>query len=144
LVKAFVERWSTHPQSAVLEASGKDKPGKPKLRGLSDVAPTEKKLGDQLVGIIRTVNLITPAGACKKDRSVQTTLIQAIRAARLFIYIEDQYFVHWDAMIELFGALSRIQFLIILIPDSSLVDLPLIYAVGRRVIGNLRKHPKAR
>lgn len=139
LVDIFLQRWQSHPQSKELDAK------KGQLRGLRDGVPlcdSQKPIGSQHVGIGRTFNFVGKGKQCAKEISVQSAMIGAIRAAKLFIYIEDQYLVNQDAAVELQKVLKKIQYLIILIPHTSITDLPRAWEARARFIEILRKDPK--
>ena len=134
LLNVFVQRWFAHPEHTKIDAT------KGALLGLIEPIPTA--IGNHNVRIARTFNLIT-ATKCQKARSVRNVMIGAIRAARKFIYIEDQYLVSIEAAAELKKALPNIQHLTVVIPHSSISDMPQIWARRKAVIDLLKSGPHA-
>jgi phosphatidylserine/phosphatidylglycerophosphate/cardiolipin synthase-like enzyme len=134
LLTTFIQRWQAHPKHQTIDRT------KGKLRGLHERLPAPR--GNHLVRIARTFNLINPK-KCIKARSVRSTTIAAIRAARKFIYIEDQYLVSMEAAAELRKALPNIQHLTIVIPHSSITDLPQVWARRKAFIDFLKSGPHA-
>jgi phosphatidylserine/phosphatidylglycerophosphate/cardiolipin synthase-like enzyme len=72
---------------------------------------------------------------------VRSTTIAAIRAARKFIYIEEQYLVGMEVASELRKALPKIQHLTIVIPHSSISDMPQVWARRKAFIDFLKTGP---
>lgn len=134
LLNVFVQRWFAHPEHTKIDAT------KGALLGLREPIPTA--IGNHNVRIARTFNLIT-ATKCQKARSVRNVMIGAIRAARKFIYIEDQYLVSIEAAAELKKALPNIQHLTVVIPHSSISDMPQVWARRKAVIDLLKSGPHA-
>jgi phosphatidylserine/phosphatidylglycerophosphate/cardiolipin synthase-like enzyme len=116
----FVERWNNHPDDR-----------QPKLS--TAAPPFTPAPGTHYVHITRTIppgknyNFI-PNG----DLSTLNTTRRAIQRARRFIYIEEQYLTPYPGTVpftdaadtvkilsDLIAALARIEFLIIVIPNSS-------------------------
>lgn len=114
LVDVFIQRWRAHPRSSVLDSA------RGELRCLADRAPVKgrKPAGEQSVGIGRTINIKKGGTWYAGELSVATVCREAIRAARRFIYIEDQYLVNLEAAQLLHEALPRIQHLTILMPQD--------------------------
>jgi phosphatidylserine/phosphatidylglycerophosphate/cardiolipin synthase-like enzyme len=134
LLSTFIQRWNAHPLHKKIDAA------KGALRGLGEPVPAP--MGKQFVRIARTFNLVT-SRKCQKARSVRSTTVAAIRAARKFIYIEDQYLVSMEAAAELRKALPKIQHLTIVIPHSSISDLPQVWARRKAFIDFLKSGPHA-
>jgi phosphatidylserine/phosphatidylglycerophosphate/cardiolipin synthase-like enzyme len=134
LLNVFVHRWFAHPEHTKIDAT------KGALLGLREPIPAA--IGNHNVRIARTFNLIT-ATKCQKARSIKSVLIGAIRAARKFIYIEDQYLVNMEAAAELKKALPNIQHLTIIIPHSSISDMPQVWARRKAFIDILKSGPHA-
>ncbi|MFL5666815.1 MAG: phospholipase D-like domain-containing protein [Ktedonobacteraceae bacterium] len=135
LVDVFVQRWQAHPDHRDLDKR------KGLLLGLADRTPPgskPKEIGSQFVAIARTFNFVGNGKKCAKEHSIRSTMIGAIRAARRFIYIEDQYLVNFEAAEELKEALKNIQHLTILIPHSSISDLPHVWWARAQFISILR------
>lgn len=121
LLLTFIQRWQAHPKHKKIDTA------RGILRGLTEPIPAN--VGKQFVRIAHTFNLVT-SRKCQKARSVRSTTIAAIQSARRFIYIEDQYLVSMQAAVELRKALPKIEHLTIVIPHSSITDLPQVW--GRR------------
>ncbi len=133
LVDVFVQRWLAPPREG----------GKGPLLGLADRVPPSSKpklVGSQFVGIARTFNFVSRYKNCVKEHSIQSTMIAAIKTAKKFIYIEDQYLVNFIAADELRQALSHIQHLTIVIPHTSLpLGLPRAWWARARFIDILKE-----
>jgi phosphatidylserine/phosphatidylglycerophosphate/cardiolipin synthase-like enzyme len=134
LLVTFIQRWQAHPAQKEIDAR------KGTLRGLREPVPAP--IGKQFVRIARTLNLVTPR-KCIKARSVRSTTVAAIQSARKFIYIEDQYLVSMEAASELQKALPKIQHLTIVIPHSSISDMPQVWARRKAFIDFLKSGPHA-
>ncbi|MEA5552824.1 phospholipase D-like domain-containing protein [Anabaena cylindrica UHCC 0172] len=132
LLATFIQRWMAHPEHKDID---KNKGG---LLGLREPVPSAK--GTHFVRIARTFNQIG-SRKCQKARSIRTVMTGLIRAARKFIYIEDQYLVSMKAAAELRNALPRIQHLTIVIPHSSISDLPQVWARRKAFIDLLKSSP---
>lgn len=132
LLDTFIQRWQAHPEHTKIDAA------KSALLGLKEPVPAVS--GNHFVRIARTFNMIS-ATKCQKARSIHTVMIAAIRAARKFIYIEDQYLVGMEAAAELQRALPKIQHLTIVIPHSSISDLPQVWARRKAFIDLLNSSP---
>jgi phosphatidylserine/phosphatidylglycerophosphate/cardiolipin synthase-like enzyme len=137
LVDVFVQRWTAHPEGAKTKDT---------LRGLADLPPVRREAdqkgpGDTRVGIIRT--FVRPEGPCIAEQSIDSTLSAAIAAARRFIYCEDQYMVSLNVAAALGKALAHVQFVYILIPHTSISDLPRAWSARAafidKVFENARK-----
>jgi len=129
LLNVFVQRWLAHPEHVKIDSA------KGALLGQREPVPAA--IGNHNVRIARTFNLIN-ATKCQKARSIRSVMIGAIRAARKFIYIEDQYLVNMEAAAELNRALPNIQHLTIVIPHSSISDMPQVWARRKAFIDRLR------
>ena len=118
LAITFIERWNEQNAPAD-QLSFAD----------ADLPPTSPAPGGKdIVQIARTNFLPNPATGAGRafsyapngDRTILDTVVQAIRQAREYIYIEDQYFTppveYQDALVE---AVGRVKSLVVLIPDSS-------------------------
>lgn len=134
LLRVFIQRWEAHPEHLKKDAA------KGALLGLKEPVPAAK--GNKFVRIARTFNLVTPT-RCVKDRSIRTVMVNAIRAARQFIYIEDQYLISMEAAAELRKALPNIQHLTIVIPHSCISDLPQVWERRKAFLDFLLRGPDA-
>ena len=104
LVDVFVQRWLANPRHIEFDR------------------PRKRASGQHHVAIARTFNTVTGKRKCTKEQSIRSIMIASIRAARKFIYIEDQYLWSFEAARELGQALSHIDHLFILISHSSQVQ----------------------
>ena len=114
LLRIFLERWQDHPDHGKLDGK------KGALLGLKESVPGP--MGKHIVQIGRTYG--NGAGyrfAPKGEQTAKRMILKAIREARQFIYIEDQYLVSMELSRALQAALPRIQHLTIVMPDSPLV-----------------------
>jgi len=155
LLQIFIHRWNDHIDGEGLDNS------KGKLRGIGELLP--ESLSDNLhvqigrtfgngskhPGIIsrginsssrRTSYSFAPEG----ERTVEKMIFHAIEQAEKFIYIEDQYLVYMNASNKLRAQLPKIEFLIILIPHSSISDFPHIWEMRKNFIDNLKADPATR
>ena len=137
LLDAFIQRWYANPEHRSLDQQ------RGRLLGLNEPMPAP--LGPHCVRIGRTFNgrVDLPSGgtAYARDRSVQDLWLRAIAGAQRFIYIEDQYLVNLCAARALNAVLPGIQHLTILIPDSSISDLPQRWRRRLEFIRELRQGP---
>lgn len=118
LVDVFVQRWAAHPEGAKTKGQLRALSDLPLPRGATDAKP----VGDAYVGVIRT--FVRPEGPCIASQSFANTLMAAIGAAKRFIYCEDQYMISLDVAAALGKALAHVQFVFILVPHTSISDLP--------------------
>ncbi len=139
LLDVFLQRWNSHPEHFALDRNVKDG-GKGPLIGTKDLHPLPlTKPGKQFVGIKRTFNFVNSKKACIVEHSIQSGMIAAIRAARRFIYLEDQYMISMQAARELRNALKNIQHLTILTTASEISDLPRRWSLRARFIQEVMK-----
>lgn len=132
LLKIFLQRWQDHPDRAMRESECAEKlrnrrldPGKYcPLLGLKERRPAWE--GNIYVQIGRSYGngggyRFAPAG----EQTAYRMILKAIREARQFIYIEDQYLVSMEISAELVRALQNVPALIviILIPHGSITDM---------------------
>lgn len=96
----------------------------------AQTVPIPKRQGDMSIAIGRTYGtgpIFQPEFAPSGEQSVLEVLSTAIRAARTFIYLEDQYLVDIGIAQLLRESLKTIKHLIILIPTNELTgELPQI------------------
>lgn len=123
LVDVFVQRWQANPRHLELDMP-RNAGGKGPLLGMKDrgQAAGARATGHHHVAIARTFNTVTGKRTCTKEQSIRSIMIASIRAARKFIYIEDQYLWSFEAARELGQALSHLEQLIVLISHSSQVQ----------------------
>jgi phosphatidylserine/phosphatidylglycerophosphate/cardiolipin synthase-like enzyme len=116
LLQVFVERWNSHPKARPIDqAKGGLLP--PSTQGSSN------PLG-QFVQIAETYGSGGKPFPSPRD-TVPRMITKAIKAAREFIYVEDQYFVNMNIARLLASVLGNIKYLTILVPAASLTsDLP--------------------
>lgn len=132
LLKIFRERWQDHPDRALRESEcavklrnrGLDPARYCPLLGLKERRPAWE--GDMYVQIGRTYGngggyRFAPNG----EQTAYRMILKAIREARQFIYIEDQYLVSMEISSELEKALRNTPKLnlIILIPHGSISNM---------------------
>ena len=124
LLRIFLNRWYDHPNTPAGS-----------LRGSN--IPNTSIIGDVYVQIGRTYGNGTMHGgisnrrhlpyysfAPQGEQTASEITIHAIRQAKKFIYMENQYLVSLDVMQALRDQLDQIKFLVILIPHTSISDLP--------------------
>jgi phosphatidylserine/phosphatidylglycerophosphate/cardiolipin synthase-like enzyme len=147
LVDVFVERWMSHPEHSKLDKTPKEG-GKGPLLGLSDRQPAQISKGNTDVRVVRTSNsaaqvkiendkallpsYLSRGVGCIRQQSIRESLGAAIRAARRYIYIEDQYLWSREAASLLHDALEHIEYLIFLVPAVEISD-------GKKVLEALRR-----
>jgi phosphatidylserine/phosphatidylglycerophosphate/cardiolipin synthase-like enzyme len=149
LLNIFLQRWTDHPDSAKLD---KAKGG---LIGARELVPAA--VGDKHVQIGRTFGNGSKHAGIKNskgqnfysfaphgERTAEKLIFHAIGQAQRFIYIEDQYLISMDASNKLKAQLPKIEKLIILIPHSSISDLPGVWNRRKRFIDNLLSDPATR
>lgn len=142
LLTTFVRRWDAHPGHTAI-----DRGPKGNLRGRSEPRPAplgpRPSTGTGGICSVRIARTYTPvAGSTAiRERSIRHTLIAAIQNARRFIYMEDQYLVNMEAATLLNAALSRLQHVTILIPDSTITDMPRIWEGRLNFINRLTAGP---
>jgi phosphatidylserine/phosphatidylglycerophosphate/cardiolipin synthase-like enzyme len=134
LVDVFLTRWTAHPAHSGIDRA--------KGAPLGAREPVPPRMGNLSVRVATTFNRIRPH-KCAQSRSVRRTIIGAMREARRFIYMEDQYLVNMEMARELRAALPRIQHLTILIPHSSISDMPQVWMRRKAFIDHLRSGPDA-
>ncbi|MHA7269536.1 S8 family serine peptidase [Arthrobacter sp. HLT1-20] len=76
-----------------------------------------------------------------RPRTVQEIYLAAIAGARRYIYWEDQYMVSMCAAEALRQALPRVEFIILLMPDSPITELPHKWAWRKRFVEHIRRDP---
>jgi phosphatidylserine/phosphatidylglycerophosphate/cardiolipin synthase-like enzyme len=147
LLDTFIRRWDAHPNHAAIDRTRGD------LRGRREPRPaplsphpvgSDSTGGNCAVRVTRTYNPVLPLARgtrAVRDRSIQETLITAIQNAQRFIYMEDQYLVYKEVATLLYAALSRIQHLTILIPDSRITDMPRVWEGRLNFITRLKRSP---
>ena len=103
LMKSFIDRYNDHPLSTRLSLTP---------------IPTIENDAHAFVQTCRTIGAGTQLYAPNGDRTIWATLRKAIRRARKYIYIEDQYLYMEELSIELERALHNIQHLVLIIDGS--------------------------
>ncbi|MBP1693334.1 MAG: phospholipase D/transphosphatidylase [Chloroflexi bacterium] len=121
LLRIFMERWSDHPDHSARDSA------KGTLLGAREPLPAPA--GKMYVQIARTYGNgtrnrgIGSGGyrfAPNGERTIQRMVENAIRQARKFIYLEDQYLINMEISAALVSALPNIQHLTIVIPHAKL------------------------
>jgi hypothetical protein len=146
LVDVFVRRWLAHPDHVSIDQE------KGRLQGLADRDPRGRsRKGDQFVRIARNFNFVrdplrsTDSGLgppwCAGEHSIKPTMLGAIKAARRFIYIEDQYLSNPEAGKALHDALDRVQHVTIVVPHPAIE--PLFAPLRAKFIRELMQGPGA-
>jgi phosphatidylserine/phosphatidylglycerophosphate/cardiolipin synthase-like enzyme len=133
LMDVFRQRWKAHPETSQIDA-------KTALRGGADGRPgskDEKGPGGASVAVLRTY--VSPKGPCSLELSVKSSLLKAIRAARRFIYVEDQYMINTECAEAIGKALKNLQFVIFLVPHSAISDLPRAWSARHAFIEKVRE-----
>ena len=144
LANVFVQRWFGHWKHREIDAL----PGQ-RLRAFpaDTVAQDPGKISpnSQYVRIARTFNFVGNGQRCQKEYSVRDCMIRAFKAARDFIYVEDQYFTNFYAATLLKEALRRIRYMIVLTSDSQMVEgIVQPWTRRRMLINELMSVPKAK
>jgi len=147
LLGIFLQRWADHPDAAAID---KAKGG---LRGLTETAPGPK--GEHFVQIGKTYgNGTRHAGVNSRfgkpfysfappgEITARQMIFHAIKAAKRFIYLQDQYLIDMDTSNMLLAQLPSIERLVILIPHPSISDLPKVWKFCKRFVDNLGTDPK--
>jgi phosphatidylserine/phosphatidylglycerophosphate/cardiolipin synthase-like enzyme len=142
LLGTFIQRWDAHPDHADIDRTKGNLLGRSEPRpGPASPRPTSatSTAGHCAVRITRTFNPVAPVPGTtvRQERTIRDTLTLGIQNARRFIYMEEQYLVNMDAARLLNRALSEIEFLIILIPDSPISDMPRVWEGRRNFIAAL-------
>jgi phosphatidylserine/phosphatidylglycerophosphate/cardiolipin synthase-like enzyme len=147
LLTTFIRRWDAHPGHSAIDRT------KGSLRGRSEPIPSPlaprpvgpgSSGGNVAARIVRTYNPVTTLFSrptAVRERSIRETLIKAIRNARRFIFMEEQYLVSMEAARELNSALSRLQHVTIVIPHSSITEMPRVWEGRLRFINQLKAGP---
>ncbi len=153
LVRTFVDRWTDHPDGAQLDTETGDR--------VASLVTAEDKDTSQQTGTGRhTLQMgrtfgagpllhgeggqgrseVHYAFAPSGEQTARALISNAIRNAKKFIYLEDQYFVNLEAAQLLANALSNgLAHLTIVVPHHILSDLPLTVRHRRACIEILRQ-----
>lgn len=118
LTRAFVDRWSDHPDNQVTVRKLKIGPPSNCTQGETCIQPTTPGWNSRatcMVQIAQTFGASTLSHAPNGNRTIWATLKQAIDRAKKYVYIEDQYLVSPELSSSLLTALSRIDHLVIVI-----------------------------
>jgi phosphatidylserine/phosphatidylglycerophosphate/cardiolipin synthase-like enzyme len=156
ILQVFVERWSDFVRSSAGDPDVRRERGR--LLGKDVSLDSQPRPGRLHVCVARTYgNPQAHGGLCSwapsatalekspyafapsGETSVAKLFFRAIQAARRFIYIEDQYFVHAEAADALAHAIPNLAHVTVLFPHSSLTDLPHIWEHRKQVITKLRQ-----
>jgi phosphatidylserine/phosphatidylglycerophosphate/cardiolipin synthase-like enzyme len=152
LLQTFVDRWMDHPDARGLDAET----GEPLRASPNDLDPSRQpSAGRVSVQVGRTFGagpLMAGPGtlpgvpstehyafAQSGETTARDLIKNAIAQAKKFIYIEDQYFVNWEATQALVQALQNgIAHLTIVLPHHSIGDLPGMVGHRRRCLKALK------
>jgi len=143
LLTTFIKRWDAHPGHAALDRAKGDLVGRKEAmpRPISG-GGSSGTTGNCAVRVTRTFNPVAPvAPGSVKERTIRTTLIAAIKNARKFIYMEEQYLINMEAAALLNAALSHIEHLTIVIPHSSITDMPRVWEGRLKFIERVKRGP---
>lgn len=118
VAKAFVDRWSDHPDNQPtarqlkIAAPGACPPGVTCIQPWLSPSPSQATC---MVQVARTFGAAALTYAGQGDRTTWATLKQAIGRAKKYIYVEDQYLTSPELSAELAAAVPRIDHLVIVI-----------------------------
>ncbi len=116
LTKAFVNRWSDHPENQATARRLRIAPPSACPAGETCILPMPSVPSADatcMVQIAQTFGATTLSYAPNGDRTIWATLAKGIARARKYIYVEDQYLVSPELSAALLAALPRIQHLIV-------------------------------
>jgi phosphatidylserine/phosphatidylglycerophosphate/cardiolipin synthase-like enzyme/outer membrane protein OmpA-like peptidoglycan-associated protein len=128
LLQTFIKRWRHHPRSTTIDSAKGGLRGarEPVPRAISSPARIDAPFGGSTsVVIARTFTPNRRVPGIVVERDIKSLLLAAIRNARRFIYLEDQYLIDLDTAVALNRAIPRLQHLTILILGSAINDMPL-------------------
>ena len=149
LLRVFVQRWKDHP-----DVTKKGSPKRDILGGGIPEPTADGTEGNCFVQVGRTFGNgkkhagISGAGPGTQgysflnsgnsgEQTARQIIKKAIQAAQKFIYMEDQYLISMEASTLLRDQLPKIKELVILIPHSSISDLPGVWKRRKAFIDNL-------
>jgi phosphatidylserine/phosphatidylglycerophosphate/cardiolipin synthase-like enzyme len=144
LLTTFIRRWDAHPGHVAIDRSKGSLLGRsePIPRVIPSTGRGSGTSGNCAVRITRTFNPVPPiAPGSVKERSIRSTLIAAIKNARQFIYMEDQYLINMEAATLLNAALAHLQYVTIVIPHSDITDMPRVWEGRLNFIQRLQSGP---
>lgn len=128
LLQTFIKRWRHHPRSTIIDSGPKGGlrgAREPVPRAISSPARIDAPFGGSTsVVIARTFTPNRRVPGIVRERDIGALLLAAIRNARRFIYLEDQYLVDLNTAAALNRAIPRLQHLTILILGSAIDDMP--------------------
>lgn len=138
LVDVFVQRWMNHPKHNQLDADWGP------LLGIADRLANTEPVDPKRSHYVRIGRTLNGTGKCPvKERTLRSIMLRAILSAEKFIYIEDQYLVNLEAARALAIRLKKLQHITVLIPHSSISDLPYIWRDRKRFIALLLRSDEA-
>jgi phosphatidylserine/phosphatidylglycerophosphate/cardiolipin synthase-like enzyme len=153
LAQTFVDRWTDHPEGAILDGET----GKALVANI--VRPADLDTAQQPQGGRHKVQMGRTFGAGpllngpdgqgtaiqhyrfapQGEKTARALIVNAIRTAKKFIYLEDQYFVSLEAAQVLIEALNNgIKHLTVVVPHHKISDLPLTVRHRKACIDLLR------
>ena len=104
VIKAFADRWNDHPEGGNM--------------GISTPIAVPLNVGTNFVQIARTYGAGTQSYAPNGIREIWATLKNAIRRAKKYVYLEEQYLWYKELSDELLTALDRIDHLVIVFTEN--------------------------
>lgn len=139
LLQTFIRRWDHHPDHTSIDATrgrllGRGEPIPPPITTSATGTSTRSNCS---VCIARTFNPVHSTAT--RERDIQTLLVESIRNARRFIYMEDQYLVNPLAATELRAAVPNIEHLTILIPATEITGASSSNSQGMPCAWKLRR-----
>lgn len=130
LHRVFLERWGDHRTSRTPPAPAPSSGHGPKLDNRVRVARTYPNAPAH--GGLKGDPSATYAFAPRGERTVESAIVHAIRQARKFIYVEDQYLVNTALAAEIARVAPRLQFVLCLVCSDALIDNELQGQAGWR------------
>lgn len=121
LLKTFVTRWGSHPDSAKFNPLRAQDEPPPKAQANLRLGINASVQRICSVAIARTFN--HKSNTNFRERGIEALMTRAIEGARSFIYIEDQYLVSLDAAKLLKQKSSDLKHITILIAASEISDM---------------------
>jgi phosphatidylserine/phosphatidylglycerophosphate/cardiolipin synthase-like enzyme/outer membrane protein OmpA-like peptidoglycan-associated protein len=141
MLATFITRWDHHPDSRPIEARAPLRGRSSRIPGTmpGPLSPAQSSTGGTCsVVTARTFNPLRGSGL-PRERDIKALLLAAIRNARRFIYMEEQYLLNLEAAAALRAALPQIEHLTIVIGASDISDLPCVWTYRREFMDTLTR-----